>query len=743
MTGSVNSNTVGLYTLTYNVSDTAGNPAATVTRSISVQDSNAPVVTPPSSITVAATDASGTANSDADITAFLNAATALDAVDGSRPVSHNAPLTFPLGATVVTFAATDLSGNTGQAQATVTVTDQSPPVITLIGGSSITLNVGDVFSDPGSTVSDNVSTGLVASVTGNVNTYIAGLYTLTYNVSDSAGNVATPVIRSVNVSIRENAAPVITAPADLVIPSIGAVTPVQFEVVEAIDDKDGVILASPDKSGPFVPGLHAIQWSASDSSGKTGYAYQFVDVLPLVEFIPEQLSEPEVLLSIPVKLNGFAASYPVQVNFNVFENSSSVPSDSGSIFITEGIEGSIDYKMPDAGEVRFEITTVTNAVKGPMASHMVSIIKQNVAPLSQLMSKQNEQATSVIAKDAGAVTVSAIVHDANTSDSHTFDWSKTDNALLTSSPGLSDARFSFDPSGLLPGLYKINVKVSDSGTPPLAVEVQAYLQVMNTAIVLTETDTDQDGISDIDEGYGDDDGDAIPNFLDPLDNPALMQTKPGVFDKWLLNVQPGLNIRLGKISLAAQHQSASVSENDIRQIAGALDVVVVADQTDSFTNVGGYFDFEINGLGRSGQSALVVLPQFSSIPADAVYRKYSESGGWRTFVEDDSNALSSAAGEEGICPPPGDSAYQHQDGLLEGHYCVQLLIADGGPNDADNLENGVIADPGGIAIASTKEPEPTTPANTGSGGGGVINLLTLILLFSIYRLQLRYAKFRQ
>jgi hypothetical protein len=36
-------------------------------------------------------------------------------------------------------------------------------------------------------------------VTNNVNTTVLGTYTITYNVSDSSGNAATPVTRTVNV----------------------------------------------------------------------------------------------------------------------------------------------------------------------------------------------------------------------------------------------------------------------------------------------------------------------------------------------------------------------------------------------------------------------------------------------------------------------------------------------------------------------------------------------------------------
>ena len=40
---------------------------------------------------------------------------------------------------------------------------------------------------------------LIVTTSGTVDTSTAGSYTLTYNVTDTAGNVATPITRSVNV----------------------------------------------------------------------------------------------------------------------------------------------------------------------------------------------------------------------------------------------------------------------------------------------------------------------------------------------------------------------------------------------------------------------------------------------------------------------------------------------------------------------------------------------------------------
>jgi hypothetical protein len=162
-----------------------------------------------------------------------------------------------------------------------------------------------------------------------------------------------------------------------------------------------------------------------------------------------------------------------------------------------------------------------------------------------------------------------------------------------------------------------------------------------------------------------------------------------------------------------------------------------AEAIDTQANTGGYFDFEIHGLTHSGQSVLIVIPLHAAIPDNPAYRKYTENNGWQDFVEDGRNSLASAAGESGanppeagICPPPGDPAFI--PGLNPGHYCVQLMIEDGGPNDSDGRKNGVIVDPGAVAVAAGAT-DPVTSVRTDSdGGGGSIDLVTLILMISLY-----------
>ena len=85
-----------------------------------------------------------------------------------------------------------------------TVVDTVAPVITRLGLSPVTIEYGSTYSDAGATALDNVDGDLTGSIsmTGSVNTSVVGTYTLHFNVSDVAGNAATEVTRTVNVTTR-------------------------------------------------------------------------------------------------------------------------------------------------------------------------------------------------------------------------------------------------------------------------------------------------------------------------------------------------------------------------------------------------------------------------------------------------------------------------------------------------------------------------------------------------------------
>jgi hypothetical protein len=83
--------------------------------------------------------------------------------------------------------------------------DTSAPVIQLVGEATITVTVTDPYQDAGATATDDIDGNLTTRIVtnNNVNTAVVGSYSVTYNVTDTSGNAATQVTRTVRIAARE------------------------------------------------------------------------------------------------------------------------------------------------------------------------------------------------------------------------------------------------------------------------------------------------------------------------------------------------------------------------------------------------------------------------------------------------------------------------------------------------------------------------------------------------------------
>ena len=81
--------------------------------------------------------------------------------------------------------------------------DTTPPIINIIGDSTVYVGKDSVYTDLGATATDDVDGDITSqiNVANAVNTYITGNYQVKYNVSDKAGNAAIEKIRVVNVMV--------------------------------------------------------------------------------------------------------------------------------------------------------------------------------------------------------------------------------------------------------------------------------------------------------------------------------------------------------------------------------------------------------------------------------------------------------------------------------------------------------------------------------------------------------------
>ena len=166
--GTVETSTVGTYTITYSATDAEGN-TGTATRTVTVVDTTAPIITVlgdnPATVEM------GSTYTDAGATA-----------DGGETVTPSGTVeTSTVGTYTITYSATDAEGNTGTATRTVTVVDTTAPIITVLGDNPATVEMGSTYTDAGATADG----GETVTPSGTVETSTVGTYTITYSATDA------------------------------------------------------------------------------------------------------------------------------------------------------------------------------------------------------------------------------------------------------------------------------------------------------------------------------------------------------------------------------------------------------------------------------------------------------------------------------------------------------------------------------------------------------------------------------
>lgn len=220
-------------------------------------------------------------------------ATALDNVDGSitaKIVVTGSVNTALIGSYILTYNVSDIAGNAAvTVNRMVNVTDQTAPVITLVGASPMTVVYGSVFTDPGATASDNID-GILTSaivVTGSVNTNAVGPYTLSYKVQDAAGNHAAEVTRIVNV-VKATATIAITGlsqyyntnalPVTVTTVPAGLAVTVTYEGSATVPTEAGVYAVVVTINDPNYEGSATASFTITPNTGIDAHAAEVVQI---------------------------------------------------------------------------------------------------------------------------------------------------------------------------------------------------------------------------------------------------------------------------------------------------------------------------------------------------------------------------------------------------------------------------------------------------------------------------------
>ncbi|MCF2859173.1 ExeM/NucH family extracellular endonuclease [Pseudoalteromonas sp. SMS1] len=575
-----------------------------------------------------------------------------------------------------------------------------------VNQSSATIAVLDNDSDPDG---DKLSLVAVSTDAGNAvidenqivfstNDTFNGVAQVRYAISDGFGGRAEAVLE---VRQEQPSAPVITVPADLTVNATGQLTKVDLGVATAVDSSGEPVAVELVGSNFLPSGANKVLWQACSAEDVCAKAVQSVNVRPMLSIpSPSQLVVEGQTTTVPVVLSGEHFAYPVDIAFTVSGSASEEDYviASGQLTLESGTRGEITVEtlldeVNDSDETLVIELDTTGLNAGAEQRHEITIVESNVAPVLMLSMKQQDEVRSIMVSEHGLITITADVLDQNGADTHVIEWTAQDG--LTNESNDSTV-FSINAATLSAGVYQVSATATDNGG--LFDTQGVVFKVISTQPTLDEnTDSDGDLLNDALEGFGDDDADGIPNYLDPID--VQCNVLPSSGNDWnsgLIEVEAGVCMSLGSLGLSSDKHAASLSASDAVNTG-----LVTADE--GIDNRGGIFDFVVN-TPKGVDSVKVVLPQQAAIPANAQYRKYLPNQGWVTFSAQNGNAIYSAMGQAGYCPSINDASWQ--EGLIEGAWCVRLTLVDGGEYDADGVKNGKIVDPGGVGVTQSDNKAP-------------------------------------
>ncbi|MDA7655220.1 pentapeptide repeat-containing protein, partial [Akkermansiaceae bacterium] len=205
-TGTVNTNTVDTYTITYSATDNFNN-TGTAIRTVNVVDITKPVISLTGDAVV--TIEAGTPYQDQGVTVSDNYDTNLTVTIDSSDVN-----TSVLGSYEVIYSATDGSGNVADEETrTVIVEDNTAPVITLIGDAQVTIEMGGTYTEQGATFLDNHDTELTTTIEDDVDTAVVGSYEVIYSATDDFENKETATRTVIVEDTTAPDAPTLNGPA--------------------------------------------------------------------------------------------------------------------------------------------------------------------------------------------------------------------------------------------------------------------------------------------------------------------------------------------------------------------------------------------------------------------------------------------------------------------------------------------------------------------------------------------------
>ena len=261
------------------------------TQIITIQDTTDPVITPPGDIMYEATSILSMIR--------LGVATATDTVDPMPTITSDAPTSFPIGTTRITYTATDDSGNSATATQEIIINDAEPM---LILPSDVTAEATGVLTrvDIGTAaVTDNIDS--LTATNNATNSFPLGVTIVAWTAKDSSGNTVTAVQR---ITVQDTTNPYFDTPESdyIVVEATGISTPFEIDTIIAHDIADPDVTVTNDAPDSFRLGPTPVTWTARDGSGNTAQYTQLVVIAdrtnPIITAPDDIIIEADGLLTM-------------------------------------------------------------------------------------------------------------------------------------------------------------------------------------------------------------------------------------------------------------------------------------------------------------------------------------------------------------------------------------------------------------------------------------------------------------
>ena len=351
-----------------------------------------------------------------------------------------------------------------------TSASNTAPVITLLGDANVTLIVGDTYTDAGATANDAEDGNITANIVVNnpVDTSTVGTYTVTYDVIDSNGTSATQVVRTVHVTAAPvvNTAPVITLLGD------ANVTVVQNSTytdagATANDAEDGNISADIVVNNPIdtsTVGTYTITYDVTDSNGTSA-----TQVVRSINVTPA----PVVNTAPVITLLGDANVTVVQNSTYTDAGATANDAEDGNITANIVVNNSVNTSIVGSYTVTYDVTDSN----GTAATQVVRTVNVTATPVVNTTPVITLLGNATITIDKGT-----IYNDAGATANDVEDGNITANIVTVNPVDTATA-----------GIYIVTYNVDDSNGSS-ATEVTRSVTVVDNNTTITGRIVDESDV---------------------------------------------------------------------------------------------------------------------------------------------------------------------------------------------------------------------------------------------------------